>query len=793
MAPMKRALSVVAVLVCVVAAAAVAAGYACLRGSLPILDGRLTLPGLTADVSVERDVLGIPTLRAANREDLARATGFVHAQDRFFQMDLMRRSAAGELAELVGEVAVPLDEKVRLHGMRAVARQVLAQAPPWQRRLLDAYTDGVNAGLAALRVRPFEYLLLRSEPRPWRPEDTIMVIFAMYFELQDPWALREARLQALRETLPEPLYRFLTAPGCEWDAPLDGSQVEHARLPSAQEYDLRHHRSVAVSGGGEPAADGFAVGSNNWAIGPAHSADGAAWLANDMHLRLNLPHIWYRMHWLWHEDGQPRMATGVTLPGTPALVVGSNGRIAWGFTNSYGDFADRILLELDPSDPQRYRTPQGYRPFERRQERIAVKGGGERVVEFRDTIWGPVLPDSDEAAPQALAWTAHRPQATNLDLLRLEAVDDAGEALTVAAGVGVPAQNFVVVDRHGNIGWTIIGRLPRRHGYDPNLPASWADGAGWQGWLAAEDYPRLLNPAGGRIWTANNRVVGGDWLRLIGDGGLQLGSRATQIRDGLLALERAGAEDLLRLQLDDRALFLARWRTLLLDVLDERALAGEPRRQALRAAVEDWGGRASVDSVGYRLVRAFRLYLMDEVFTALTAEVRERYPEFRYHDMPQGEGALWRLVSERPAHLLDPAYADWREQLLAVVDRVIERLWDDRHGFDHATWGAYNRLRMQHPLSKALPLLGFWLDMPAAALPGDAHMPRVQTPVAGASQRLVVSPGREGESLLHMPGGQSGHPLSPFYRAGHDDWAAGRPAPLLPGPTRHALVLAPEG
>jgi len=775
-------------------AAAVLGGYVYLRASLPMLDGRLAQPGLSAEVTIERDRLGTPTLRAANRLDLAHATGFVHAQDRFFQMDLMRRSAAGELAELVGAAAVRMDERARLHGLRAVARQVLERVAPEQRQLLQAYADGVNAGLAALSARPFEYAVLTSTPAPWRAEDSVLAIYAMYFDLQDPEARREQRIHILRELLPEPLSAFLTAPGTDWDAPLDGSAVAQPSLPAAEHYDLRT-RSSAVPplalNTDEPAGDDRAVGSNNWVVGPAHTADGAAWLADDMHLGLRVPNVWYRARFEWRDGAGPRQIVGVTLPGTPAVVVGSNGRIAWGFTNSYGDFSDRILLELDPADPNRYRTPDGYREFGLRRERIKVKGGIDQVLEVRETIWGPLLPTAGGEAPQALAWTAHRPEATNLDLLKLETAASVDEAVTIAAGVGVPAQNFVVADHRGNIGWTIIGRIPRRQGYDPSVPASWADGAGWNGWLTPAEYPRVINPEIGRIWTANNRIVGGDWARLLGDGGLQLGARAKQIRDGLLELDKATPEALLRVQLDDRALFLERWQQLLLDTLDDAAVADDPRRRALRAAVAEWGGRASPESVGYRLVRAFRLYLMEEALNALTAEVRAQRSDFRYEDMPQAEGALWQLVSARPAHLLNPDYADWRAQLLAAADRVIDRFWDDEHGLGLARWGAYNQLRMQHPISRVLPMLAAWLDMPSTALPGDAHMPRVQAPAAGASQRLVVSPGREDKSLLHLPGGQSGHPLSPFYRAGHEAWVEGRPTPLLPGPAAHRLVLVP--
>lgn len=765
--------------------------YGFLRASLPQLDGERRLAGLAAEVVVERDAQGIATVRGEQRADVARATGFIHAQDRFFQMDLLRRSPAGELAALVGPAALAMDRDMRLHGLRQVAEAVLADLPEAERALLRSYAEGVNAGLAALGVRPFEYALLQTTPQPWQPADSVLVILTMFVDLQDRRAVREAQFAAMQAELPPGLFDFLTAHDTFWDAPLDGSTLAQVPLPPASEVDLRQRPpQELVWGTVEPEGDDLAVGSNNWAIAPQLSADGHAWLADDMHLGLRMPNLWYRLRLEWRDAGEPQAVTGVSLPGTPAVIVGSNGQIAWGFTNSYGDWSDLVELELDPDDAERYRTPSGYQHFQQREERIEVKGGEPQKIVFRETVWGPVLEGVGTLPARALRWVAHEPQAINLNLLQLETATDLQTALAVANRAGVPAQNFVAVDRAGNIGWTIAGRMPKRVGYNPSLPSAGAAGGGWQGWIAPQDYPRIVNPSDGLLWTANNRIIGGEALALLGDGGYSLGARATQIHAGLQALNEATPEDLLAIQLDDRALFLARWRGLMLELLDEAALADQPRRAALRAQLEQWQGRAVPEAVGYRLVRAFRLFLHEAVFQALTADVEALDPDFRF-DLPQAEQALWRLASEQPQHLLDARYGSWREQLLAVADRVVEYFWEDDTGLQAATWGEFNRLRMVHPLSLAVPALSRWLNMPAEPLPGDSHMPRVQARSHGASQRLVVSPAREEESLLHMPGGQSGHPLSPYYRAGHADWVEGRPAPLLPGPAQHQLRLRP--
>ena len=281
-------------------------------------------------------------------------------------------------------------------------------------------------------------------------------------------------------------------------------------------------------------------------------------------------------------------------------------------------------------------------------------------------------------------------------------------------------------------------------------------------------------------------------MRLIGRGTYAQGGRATQIRDRLLALESASEADMLAIQLDDEALFLGRWRELLLEVLSDEATAADPRRAELERLVEDWGGRAAVDSAGFRMVRAFRLFLAEQLFEAITAACEEADESFDFFRLPMYEGPLWRLVTERPPHLLAPRFATWDEQLLAGVDETIEYFVEDGAELAQRTWGERNTARIQHPFSRAMPFLGRWLDMPPTQLPGDAHMPRVQSPVEGASQRSAVSPGREAEGYFHMPVGQSGHPLSPHYRDSHDAWVRGEATPFLPGPPVHTLTLRPS-
>lgn len=774
-----------------------AGAWGLLRASMPVLAGEHELAGLQKPVVVERDDLGVPTLRASNLNDLARATGYVHAQDRFFQMDLLRRSAAGEMSVLFGKRALNFDRSRRLHRLRHVAAEIIARSSPDQRDLIRAYVDGVNAGVDALSARPFEYLLLRTTPQPWRDEDTVLVALAMYLDLHDENAHQDAERGRLARVLPAQMVDFIYPAGSQWDAPIEGPAFAPDPPPAARVYDLRAiAMSVPRPEWPEPTAglaisdDDHLSGSSNWALAGGRTANGRALLANDMHLGLRVPAVWYRARLIIAGGTEASLnATGVTLPGTPLMIAGSNGHIAWGLTNSYGDWSDRVILEMDPADSNRYRTPDGWRDIEIVDEIIEVRGSKPVTEPIRQSIWGPVV--QTESGPQAVLWLAHSPDATNFELLRMAYAIRVSDALRIAPDIGIPPQNLVVVDHQGNIGWTIAGRIPLRRGYDPLLPSAWVtDGVGWVGWLGATQYPRVLNPDSGQIWTANARVVGPPDLALLGDGGYALGARATQIRDDLDPLIDATPADFLAIQLDDRALFLGRWRDLALRLLDDTG-SSDDRRARAGVRLEQWTGRAGVDSDGYLIVREFRQAVTARTKSFLVFEARLRDPDYEPRLNRRFEAALWQLITDQPIHFLDPDYGSWDRFLQATLDEVLARLDPGNNG-EFETWGQHNVASITHPMASSIPVLGRELNMPAIALPGDTYMPRVQARSFGASERFAVAPGAEDQAYFELPGGQSGHPLSPFYRSEFEAWARGEPTPFLPGERRYELRLVPS-
>ncbi|HEY0945131.1 MAG TPA: penicillin acylase family protein [Opitutaceae bacterium] len=847
-----RLFGVAASVVIIVLLVVAARGWSRFRASLPILDGAQPLAGLGAPASLERDALGTVTIRAANRVDVARALGFAHGQDRFFQMDLSRRRAAGELAELFGQAALPLDREARVHGFRALADQVLTRLSKEERALLIAYTEGVNSGRAAQTAAPWEYLVLGLDPVRWRPEDCLLVVYAMTLDLQDETGHYELCLSAVRDTLGDSALAFFGAlPGPD-DAALDGSSAPLPPPPGPRLINLRKEATIThrdpseIENQKSKIEDLSAPGSNGFALAGARTTSGAALLANDMHLNLNVPNTWYRARLEWPRfpktPGAEPMSTlspdthyvtGITLPGLPFVIAGSNGHIAWGFTNAYTDNGDLVVLNLNPTAPElMYMRGTEILEFDRRAAQINVKDEDPATVESVWTVWGPIVGKTSRGRPLVHHWIMHDPAAVDLHLRNLETAKTADEAVAVAHRSRLPTQNLVVADRSGAVAWTIAGPLPKRVGLDGRLPVPWTFGdRGWEGFLPAGAVPvvRLAPdgaatltldgdttplPLSGQLWSANQRMLGGKALERLGDGGYEFVRRAAQLRDDLSALAQrdpnaaasASAEtpapapatapkstpaDLLGIQLDDRALWLAPWQQLLRATLTDAAVAQHDKRGELRDLVARWEGRASVESVSYRLVRAWRAHVARRALDPIFAPCLDVYPGFDFHVLPY-EQSLRALLAQRPMHLLAPAYASWDDLLLAAADDVLAEFKERGIPLARATWGSRNTASIRHPFSSAMPgFLGRMLDMPADELPGDYGMPRVQRPDFGASNRFVVAPGHEDEGIFHMPAGQSGHPLSPYYRAGHAAWVRGEATPFLPGETQHTLTLTP--
>ncbi len=774
--------------------------FVALRSSLPRLDGTANLPTLSAEATIERDAEGHVTIRAANRLDAARALGYAHAQDRFFQMDLLRRLGSGRLAELAGAALVEQDQANRIFRGAALADAAFLLLPKPEQDLLLAYTEGVNAGLDSLSVRPPEYLLLRKSPEQWQPRDCLILNLTFGFNLQDATGDPDLRRELLRRSLHPAAYAFFVPRGTDRDATLDGHQFPEPRVPTAEEFTAppppAAKTNTLTAATHEPDSDPVVPGSNAWALGRGVTQSGAALIADDMHLEITAPGVWYRAVIVWKEYGIERMLAGVTLPGAPTLITGSNGNIAWGFTNSQIDTTDLVELELDPANPNRYRTPDGWRDFEVIDEPILVAHSDPIPFKVTNTIWGPVIPPSTNLPAYAACWVMARPEALAPLSFPLEDASNVSQAIEAAHRTPRPAQNFVIGDRFGNIAWTLIGMVPDRGTGTGEFPEKWsAPGSAWKGTLAPDDFPTVLNPKGARIWTANQRITGDSRYLRFGDGGWDSGARAARIRDDLLSLSNATPADMLAVQLDDTIPLMQPWRDRLVTAVNRlrtESVAANPTNavawDGLTSELQSWNGRAAADSTAFLPIARFRRQTHNLLHEPLWWTVRRLDPRFGGTDN-QSERTVEILLREKPAHFLNPKFASYD----ALLDEAARRALSVTNGLPAPprTWGSANKTSVRHRLSPALPdWLARHLDMEPEPQSGFSYgLPRIAAPGFGASQRFGIIPGDEATSYLHTPAGQSGHFLSPFYRNSHPAWMQGKPTPLLGLAPRHRLTL----
>ena len=784
-----RTLKLVSLTALFLALTAMSIIYLLITASLPTEDGESSLPGLNAEVAVHSDELGIPSINAQNRTDAIRVLGFLHARDRLFQMELMRRKSAGRLAELFGQAAVASDRKQRTYQLPKTARQIVLDLPVEQRRLLQAYVAGVNDYLSQTRVLPPEFLLLRHQPEAWREEDTLLVVLGM-FQTLNGYEQDERMLTVMEKALPKDLLEFLTPDTDSYTTTLVGgttprrfkSQIAASSMAGLPE-PATHLANNSID------TQNIVVGSNNWVVAGSKTTDGRAMVANDMHLGLSIPNLWYRADLRYSN----RHIFGVTLPGVPGVVVGGNDDVTWGFTNVTADLLDLISLEINPDNPQQYRTAQGWARFGSHQETIQIKDAPAIEMTVQDTIWGPVSEQVLLGKPVVVKWTALERHAVDLGLLAMDDVQTTQQAMAVFNQTGGPPQNVVIADRAGHIGWTYMGRFPQRLGFDGLASRSWADGQrDWQGYIPADELPRLFDPPEGFIVTANNRTLGRDYPHAIAHN-WALGYRAFRIAELLRDQKQLTEADLLAIQLDTRNAVYDFYRQLALDELrdlKDKDTALQEVEQALIA----WDGYMHTDSIGAALLAEFRAQLAKEVFAKVVAACQTYDPDFRY-TWREMETPLRLLLTQRPAGLLKADYRDdWRLMIIQALRqsaRELHQAHPDKK-LTHLSWGATNAITLHHPFSKLSPLLGNLLDMPRFESDGCASIcVKVMDTAHGASERLVVSPLHPEDALFQMPGGQSGHPFSKHYRDQQTDWQAGIAAPMQAKGIVHRLSFIP--
>ena len=674
-----RGLAVVLVLLLMAAAVAAWWFYSAARASLPQLDGSVRV-AITAPVTVIRDAHGVPHITSANMEDLLFAQGYVTAQDRLWQMDMTRRYVAGELAEILGPDYVKSDRYQRTLGMRQVAQRAAATISDTDRRLLDAYARGVNTYIESHRSSlPVEFRVLGYVPRPWSPEDTLLIA-CMFNEmlnlfLMDDMLARERVMARIPPGLAADLFPNTSwrdhPPGASPDHPPSANTGRKGGPPTRE--SATPHSSFSPAIDHRPSAiDAFFPGSNNWVVSGAHTVSGKPLLSNDMHLPHHIPNVWYEVH-LTSGDFD---VAGVTAPGLPLVLVGHNRRIAWGFTN-LGPAVTDVYIETFNRNGE-YQAPDGWRPPQRRHELIHVKGKPDVAVDVTVTRHGPIITSliAGEARPLALKWTLWDPQLLTGTLQCIREVDVAknwDEFRRAASHFGGPGQNIVYADVDGHIGYQATGWVPLRKSGDATKPVPGnVDAFEWNGYLAFDQMPSVFDPESGIIGTANGRATPDGYPYLISTEWMEP-YRTDRIYQFLHADKKFSAADMLALQTDiysdiDR-FFAERFAS----AIDHSAQASPRARQAADL-MRKWDGRLTTDSVAPSIAVAARRQLQRLLLEPLLGPADENSKVATgWRQYTWQNSAVWleNLLTTEPQRWLPKSYTSWDDLLTAAVEQAV--------------------------------------------------------------------------------------------------------------------------
>ena len=792
------------------AAVAAAGTFIWLRGSLPEIDGELTLAGLAAPVEVIRDEHGVPHIMAGSEEDALFALGFVHAQDRMWQMEMNRRIGAGRLSEVLGSAALGTDRLLRVLGLHRRARASLEHLSPGSRRRIAAYAGGVNAWLETRKgPLPPEFLILGFEPAPWTAADTAVWPKLMSLDVAREWTRDRMRLRLSRVLPPDRILDFYTP--YRADKPRGVIPSQSGASPSSARASANSgmagplHRVGTDPRRNDPlpidtassdrfisgmlsalAPSGGHSGSNSWVVDGTRSVTGKPLLANDPHLGLTAPSVWYLAHLSWPGVD----VVGATFPGMPVMVLGHNGHVAWGFTNTGPDVQDLFVEQVDPADSSRYLAPDGRRAFDVRRERIRVKDGEDVTLEVRESRHGPILDDAWSATDHhagagrvfSLAWTALREDDLTLQAgLGLPHARDWESFVANARDFHSPQQNITYADVDGNIGYIAPGLIPVRRGHGEERPGTmprpgWDASHDWQGFVPFDELPRVYNPPGGAIVTANHRIVPDryphhltfEWaggyraqriMEKLGEGGRHdvESFRALQ-QDRVSLFARALLPRLRRVPVPPGAVEAAVHARKLLDSWDGAMDPGRPEPLIFHAWIWEFARLVSADELG-----------------ALQRDAWGRKGPF-----------IQRVLEERSVWCDDGSTAPVErcdEMLARALAVAVARIARD-HGDDPDAWrwgDAHVAIAEHRPFGETplAPLFNL-----AGAAPGSIYAVNAfsfspleeERPFAsthGPGFRAIYDLADLDRSLFIHSTGQSGNILSPRYRDFEEVWRDG--------------------
>ncbi len=757
-----------------------------MRRPLPQVKGTIEIDALHDRVAVRRDRWGVPHIEAEAREDLYFAQGYVHGQERLWQMDFYRRVVEGRVAEMAGEEGLPVDRLMRTLGIRRTAEREETELDPGLRAHLERFCAGVNRAAADARAMPFELQVLRQGFEPWTPVDILSLGKLLAFGLSTNWERELLRSDMVRELGPELAARL--DPVYPAGNPIvDQTPFSGEGLPLVEQIDaVRRSLGLAAE----------ASGSNNWAVSGARSATGSPLIAGDPHLPPSMPGIWFEVE-LRHGG---RFVRGASMPGMPGVYMGQNNDVCWTFTNVMADVQDLFVERIEGD---RYRFEDEWRPLRTAVEEIVVKGGEPVELEVRSTHHGPIVNaalGADEAEPLALAWQTLAEPTAFLGMFELLEIDSGPALVAKLEGHTSPASNLIWADRHGSIGYKLIGRLPKRRGGSPDLPKpGWSGEFEWEGTVPYEELPEVVDPESGFLVTANNRIVGDDYPHHITSDWLD-GFRARRIEELIEATEKHDLESFEAIQSDDYSIP---------GVEAARRLCRlHPAGQRERSAIErlrSWDGRLDRETIAGTIYQAFLLRLGRETARAAIGDrdLCERWLDRNDNGFTAHSTSPWRwhshlmaLWEEGDEELIGRPWDELAlEALAGALDDLADRFGPDPEGW---RWGRVHEMKFPHPLGDANPLFDRLLNRRLRAGGAQETVSQIAydpndpySAVWAPSWRMVGDPAAPDRSRWQMFTGQSGHPASRHYDDLQPDWLEGRTQPMCGEGPWQELDLVP--
>ena len=765
----------------------------CPHRPLPQLDGSVKVPGISAKVRVIRDEHGVPTIEAATLEDLFFTQGYVTAQDRLWQMDMMRRAAAGELSEVVGEATVKIDREQRILGLRQAAEAAEKNISARDRAYFDAYTRGVNAFLESHRDRlSLEFRLMKYTPRPWTVTDSLLVGARMVQDLNHnskaPALTREKILAKLGPELTADLYV-----NSSWRdrPPTDVRRMDDEPAANSSDEDDDDEEEIEPAGGNrmtsalgsrsltQEEAYSFRPGSNNWVVSGQHTVTGKPLLSNDMHLDHQMPNLWFEAH-LRTTTGNFDVA-GVTLPGVPFVIVGHNQRIGWGFTNVGPTVEDNFIEEFNAQG--QYKTPSGWVAPQHRRETIHVKGQPDVTLDVTATRHGPIITEllPGETRKIALRWTLQ--DGEGLVFFDVDSAQNWDEFRKAFSKFDAPGQNVMYADVDGHIGYQATGRVPIRTAGDGSLPVNGSDDAHeWKGWIPFDDMPHVYDPPTGILATANGRIAPDGYKYSISTE-WDAPWRTDRIYRVLESGKKFAPADMLALQMDVSSTYDRFCADKFVYAIDHAANASDRAKRAAEI-LRDWDGRMSADSPAPMIESKARQELVRMLLEPKLGVAQDgtRPGTISSKSYRWSMSSVWleNVLTKQPARWLPPKYSDYGALLTAALEDTVQESKSGVNNsadidspapadLNHWLWGKDHPVEIDHLVLSQLPLIGHFTGPGSHPLSGSNYTVKAVGREFGPSERLTWNFANFDESTLNLVTGESGIFLSPYYM---DQWAA---------------------